>query len=289
MPNLPFCARWICSFLNSILHPGQLPLMHFPNRAQVSLMSVWSSLTGQLQHIAAPPTISCCCWIVAPGLNTPHRELAFLQRVYLWVLSLVENFRLLTDTGTLPNSSLNRPAVCTSTYTRGRLHREAGRGEVNHTPTHTKWEGSLSEASPAGHTLLTCCEQHSPPEHLSDLIEIIHVLLLEHCHARCPHWRSLSPWCVPLKASTSPTLLIQRRVLADARLEWCKGLLHVPACCVAFHLYFHCWESPNHQKLTGGGNEQHAAVHMSQYWILALKRVRLIQQCKAGGWQFHSV
>lgn len=213
--------------------------MHFPNRTQVSLMSVLSRLTGQLQHIAAPPTVSRCIssrwnWIVTPGLNTPHRELVSLQRVYLWLFSLVVNFRLLTDTGTLPDSSLNRPAACTSTYTQGRLHHEAGRVRWI-TLTHTKWEGSLSEVSPTGHTPLTCCEQHSPPEHFSDLIEIIHVLLLEHCHARCLHWRSLSPWYAPLRrCSTSPTLLIQRRVLADVRLEWCKGLLTCSSllCCI---------------------------------------------------------
>lgn len=207
--------------------------MHFPNRTQVSLMSVLSRLTGQLRHIAAPPTISCCLssrwnWLVAPGLNAPRRELVFLQCVYLWVLSLVVNFRLLTDTETLPDSSLNRPAVSTSTYTQGRLHRGVRWVTLPLTHTHTKWEGSLSEA----HSI----NLHSPPEHFSDLIEIIHVLLLEHCHARCPHWRSLAPWCASTSrlCSTSPTLLIQRRVLADVRLEWCKGFATCSSllCCI---------------------------------------------------------
>lgn len=91
------------------------------------------------------------------------------------------------------------------------------------TPWHTlnQKEGGILKQ------LLSCarseaCKGHSPPQNFSDLVEILHVLLLERCHSGPLHWRGLSP---PLKTflHKSDPAGIRRGVPIDF---WSDGNVH---------------------------------------------------------------
>lgn len=141
---------------------------------------------------------------------------------------------------TLPISSLNRPAVwaCISASTQDRCTK---RWAESPSDSHRKWGNANCEAA-TNHLLLFTlhwtAEQHSPPQYFSNLIEFIHILLLERCHARCLHWRSLSPWYPPLKTYLHKSNPADRKRCSSwfLGLEQWKSWLHVPACCTAFQL-----------------------------------------------------
>lgn len=84
--------------------------------------------------------------------------------------------------------------------------------------------------------------EHSPAEYFSDLVKILHVLLVEHSHAGCLHWRGLAPRVAPRRTFLPPAHTASKP--ADTKevfplifgLEWLKCSPHVPACWLAFQL-----------------------------------------------------
>lgn len=135
-------------------------------------------------------------------------------------------------------SSLNRPAVW--------AHRTAtprGAQGWAESPCDSRREwGNVNREAATKHLLLFTrhwtAERHLPPQYFSNLIEFIDILLLERCHARCLHWRSLSPWYAPLKTFLHKSNPADRNRCSSwfLGLEQWKCWLHVPACCTAFQL-----------------------------------------------------
>lgn len=205
MPNL-FSSRttWLHSFLKSITQPANFPLY-------ISRTGAWlpwrplSSLTPLCnQHIDTTP-LQINQLSPAKGRERPPEEILFFESPTLSSLHVTSS--QLKHGGT-PRFKL----------------RQASRTRRDHAGAESLTHFSI---------------RHSPPEHFSDLVEILHVLLLEHSHARCLHWRALSPWFAPpqeFPGPAGPTLLTQRQCSpwfwtgAIKVFTSCSSLLHgIPA------------------------------------------------------------
>lgn len=134
-----------------------------------------------------------------------------------------------SNTAALPVSSLNRPAVGISMCTQGPLRQEGRTGWLNHAPTHTKWGGSLPGAA-VQHP--PECRVHSPAEYFSNLVKILHVLLVEHSHAGCLHWRGLSPRFAPRRTFFLPLTQVQNLLTQKRCSRWFRtGVIKMFTAC----------------------------------------------------------
>lgn len=138
---------------------------------QETWISSWLILVTNQRSL--PGTCSCKSSSFCPRTfkGTPNAACLFKSSLAFETLSPAVNFGLL-NMATLPGSSSNRP---TWVFAHPQVN---PRVSLTHTQTH----------APNICFLKTPGRVSSPPQFFSHFIEILHVLLLEGCHAGCPHW-----------------------------------------------------------------------------------------------------